>query len=133
MVATADTGSTAGSSSRWEREIVHGRRLAQGDTETVWGWGKPAGQLRAARRAEMIAQGARLGPGLRALEVGCGTGLFTEMFARTGAHLVAVDISADLLNRARARGLPEERVEFLETVPLMREFAGSLHIRAIRP
>jgi len=100
--------------SRIEREIQHGRTLVLSDPERVWGWGTPAGAHRARRRADLIARGAGLQPGRRALEVGCGTGLFTEIFAATGADLVAVDISADLLERARERGLPAGRVRFLE-------------------
>lgn len=100
--------------SRASKEIEHGRKLAQRDTELVWGWGSPAGRLRATRRAELIVAGARLGPGRRALEIGCGTGLFTEMFAKTGASIVAVDLSPELLEKARARGLPADRVRFLE-------------------
>lgn len=50
---------------------------------------------------------------MNVLEIGCGTGLFTEFFAATGAHIIAVDISPDLLTRAVARGLPENRVTFL--------------------
>jgi SAM-dependent methyltransferase len=50
---------------------------------------------------------------VRALEIGCGTGLFTELFAATGAHLVAVDISTALLAKARLRGLPPARVRFV--------------------
>lgn len=99
---------------RAEHEIAHGKMLALGDTELMWGWGTLAGQWRARRRAELIASGATLGPGKRALEIGCGTGLFTEMFAQTGVQLIAVDISADLLEIARARGLPAEQVQFLE-------------------
>ena len=99
---------------RGEHEIAHGAELAKGDPELAWGWGTTAGRLRATRRAEMIASGAHLRPGVRALEIGCGTGLFTEMFARTGADLLAVDISADLLERARARNLPVQKVQFLE-------------------
>lgn len=95
-------------------EIIHGRKLAQSDPELIWGWKTPAGKIRAARRAEMIVSGARLGPGVLALEIGCGTGMFTEMFARTGAKLIAVDISIDLLDIARKRGLPKDRVDFIE-------------------
>jgi SAM-dependent methyltransferase len=80
--------------------------LAADETERVWGWGTPAGRLRAGRRGALIARGAGLGPGVRALEIGCGTGLFTEMFARSGAEILAVDLSADLLRKARARNLP---------------------------
>jgi len=99
---------------RPENEITHGYKLVQSDPEKVWGWGTPAGQIRAKRRAEMIISGADLKPGLHALEIGCGTGLFTEMFANTGAHLVAVDISGELLKFAHARGLTSDRVQFLE-------------------
>jgi len=101
-------------SSRAEREILHGRHLAVLETETVWGWGTPAGQLRARRRADLIMEGARLAPGQRALEIGCGTGLFTQMFAGGGAQIVAVDISGELLEKARARNLPAAQVTFLE-------------------
>ena len=87
---------------------------AELETETVWGWGTPAGQLRARRRADLILEGAGLSPGQRALEIGCGTGLFTGMFASSGAQIVAVDISGELLEKARARNLPAGQVTFLE-------------------
>lgn len=103
-----------GMGKRAEHEITHGRILAEGDPECTWGWATPAGRQRATRRAEIISAGARLGIGSRALEIGCGTGMFTEIFARTGATIVAVDISPDLLRRARTRGLPPDRVRFLE-------------------
>ncbi len=96
------------------REIAHGARLATQDTELAWGWGSPAGRRRAERRAALIAGRAGLGPGIHALEIGCGTGLFTARFAATGARIDAVDISPDLLDRARARGLPAERVRFIQ-------------------
>ncbi len=88
-------------------EVAHGQRMAMGDPEATWGWESPAGRLRAGRRAELILKTARLGPGAHVLEIGCGTGLFTEIFAQSGAVIVAVDISEDLLDRARARGLPQ--------------------------
>ena len=99
--------------SRAAHEIEHGRKLVQCEPELIWGWGTVAGRLRASRRADLIIHGAALDAGKRALEIGCGTGLFTEKFARTGAQIVAVDISPDLLEKARARGLPESRVCFL--------------------
>ena len=109
MTGTGDT-----EDSRAEREIAHGRQLAQEDVERTWGWGTAAGKLRARRRAKLIAAGAGLVEGKRALELGCGTGLFTSMFAETGAELVAVDISPDLLAMARERELPQGKVLFLE-------------------
>lgn len=101
-------------SARAQREIEHGKRLAKAGAESMWGWGGPAGEFRAQRRAALIAQGAGLGPGVTALEIGCGTGNFTELFAATGARIVAVDISPDLLALATSRGLPAHQVCFLE-------------------
>lgn len=95
-----------------EHEIAHGQWLAGRDAEFVWGWGSPAGRLRALRRAGLIADGACLKPGSRVLEIGCGTGLFTEFFAKAGSSIVAVDISPELLDKARTRGLPPDQVTF---------------------
>ena len=117
LVLTPRPGSPSSPSpspSKKEREIAHSRMLARGDTEELWGWNSPAGRKRAERRSELIARGAGLGPGMRILEIGCGTGLFTGIFARTGASIVAVDISGDLLAKARERNLPSDRVRFLE-------------------
>lgn len=100
------------SSKRAEHEIAHGKRLAAGDTESVWGWATPAGQRRATRRAQWIAEAAMLREGSRVLELGCGSGLFTHHFAATGAEVTALDISEDLLNIARGRALPS-RVTFV--------------------
>lgn len=93
-------------------ERHHGAYLASGDTEALWGWDTPAGRLRATRRGTLIAHGAGLRPGLAALEIGCGTGLFTAMFAQTGAHITAIDISPELLEKAHQRELPADRVAF---------------------
>jgi SAM-dependent methyltransferase len=102
-----------GENARATREIFHGQLLARQDPESIWGWKTPAGRLRATQRAARIAAGACLGPGVRALELGCGTGVFTEMFAQTGADITAIDISEDLLDQARARQLDPERVRFV--------------------
>lgn len=100
---------------RARNEILHGQKLAaSGNPEAVWNWNGPAGQIRARRRGSLIAQAADLKPGMRVIEIGCGTGLFTEMFARYGAFILAVDISPDLLAYARARHLLPELVEFRE-------------------
>lgn len=89
--------------SRRQREAEHGRRIAA-RAGHVWGWGSPAGRVRRARRAAMLARGARLGPGMCALELGCGTGEFTGDLARTGAAVVALDVSPDLLAVASGTG-----------------------------
>ena len=99
---------------RSEREVQHGSMLANSGAERNWGWGSPAGQCRAVRRARLIAEAAALSSGMKVLEIGCGTGNFTEHFAASGATVVAVDLSPDLLKIARSRGLPADRVTFLE-------------------
>jgi SAM-dependent methyltransferase len=59
-----------------------------------------------------------LGPGAgRCLDLACGTGLPTEAVARLGWSAVGVDLSSDLLEVARARGLevveaPAEELPF---------------------
>ena len=128
-------------STRAEHEIEHGRKLLEGGAESIWGWGTPAGQVRARRRAEWIVRAAGLTAGKRVLEIGCGTGIFTEFFAATGAEVTGVDISEDLLEVARGRGLPPNvrlvRAAF-EDLPTSEPFdaaVGSsvLHHLEIRP
>ena len=98
--------------SRSTHEVEHGELLAEHDPESAWGWATPAGRLRARRRTDYIAGGAGLRSGMRALEIGCGTGNFTQTFAESGAEILAVDISPALLERARSRDLPAEQVRF---------------------
>ncbi len=100
---------------RSHNELLHGHALVDGgNPEAAWNWDTPAGQVRARRRAELISEAAELSQGMRVLEVGCGTGLFTEHFSRSGAHILAVDISPELLEIAKQRGLNSELVEFRE-------------------
>jgi len=87
---------------RLAREIEHGRKIVA-NAEMVWFWDSPAGRRRADRRAELFVEHGRLAPGRRALELGCGTGVFLERVARSGASLHGLDLSEDLLEKARAR------------------------------
>lgn len=63
----------------------------------------------AARRARIRARTARLvsrcglGPGTRALELGCGAGEYTIGLAASGADVTGVDLSAELVGVARER------------------------------
>jgi ubiquinone/menaquinone biosynthesis C-methylase UbiE len=104
-------------------EIEHGEILAD-RAEAVWNWSSPAGMRRAQRRADRLASAAGLRAGARVLELGCGTGLFTSMFAETGARVVAVDVSETLLRQAVSRGVSEE-TRFVvgdgENLPFLRE------------
>ncbi|HEY1218843.1 MAG: class I SAM-dependent methyltransferase [Bryobacteraceae bacterium] len=97
---------------RFAQEVEHGKYLAAGSAEDIWGWGTPAGRRRARRRSQLILKGAHLGPSSKVIEIGCGTGLFTEVFAQSGSDIIAVDLSPDLLALARKRNLPN--VRFLE-------------------
>jgi SAM-dependent methyltransferase len=84
---------------RIAKEIQHGRFLADRGAGDIWNWESPAGKLRWARRVKML--GGHLKPGMTVLELGCGTGYFTRELARSGANVVAIDISPELLEIAR--------------------------------
>ncbi|MEZ0230855.1 MAG: class I SAM-dependent methyltransferase [Planctomycetota bacterium] len=89
-------------SSRHAHEIEHGARIAL-EAEEVWGWSSPAGRLRARRRADLLLGLGRVRSASIVLELGCGIGIFSELLSGSGARLVGIDISEDLLRRARAR------------------------------
>lgn len=101
-----------GPSDRLRREIEHHREIAP-RAEIVWNWESPAGRHRARRRAALFVERCRLEPGRRALEIGCGTGVFLSQVARCGATLHGVDLSGELLAQARARlaAAPNVRLE----------------------
>lgn len=48
----------------------------------------------------------------RVLELACGTGYWTEVIAETAEHVVAIDINPELIELARERDLPEDKVTF---------------------
>jgi len=84
-------------------EIAHGRFIHEHHPE-LWDWATPAGQRRARRRAQLLCEHGRFRPGERLLEIGCGTGLFTEMVqGATGATIVGTDISPELIEEATKR------------------------------
>ncbi|UYN89666.1 MAG: class I SAM-dependent methyltransferase [Anaerolineales bacterium] len=89
--------------SRSLHEIEHGKYLASQGAEATWGWGTEAGKQRALKRARKILDAAGLRPGVHALELGCGTGMFTQLFASSGARITANDISPDLIELAKAK------------------------------
>lgn len=99
-------------SDRYTHEIEHGKYLASQGAEATWGWGTPAGQQRSIRRGRLIAEAAQLASGMKALEIGCGTGLFTRLFAKSGARILAVDISQDLIDLANQSLLSKGNVTF---------------------
>ena len=89
---------------RLANEIRHGRFLAERGAGEIWNWESPAGKLRWVRRAKMLTN--HLAPGMTVLELGCGTGYFTRELARSGGNIVAIDVSPELLEIARANCSP---------------------------
>jgi 2-polyprenyl-3-methyl-5-hydroxy-6-metoxy-1,4-benzoquinol methylase len=98
---------------RAQKEIIHGKILADNNPELIWGWESEAGKIRARRRAKLINAKTRLEPETKVLEIGCGTGIFTELFAETHANLIAVDISPELLNIASQKKYKYNNVSFI--------------------
>ena len=88
---------------RYAEERRQGEAFVAGDLEAAWGWSGPAGRLRAQRRAAFLISAARLGPGVDVLELGCGTGEFTERLVESGCRLVGVDVSDATAARCRER------------------------------
>lgn len=67
------------------------------------------------RRAELagLAEALRAAvAGRRALEVACGTGYWTALAAESAAHVTALDLAPAMLEEARAKRLPADRVTF---------------------
>ena len=55
----------------------------------------------------------KLQPGETVLEIACGNGVFARRMAQLGAHVIATDFSAELLERARARTSEHtDRIEY---------------------
>jgi SAM-dependent methyltransferase len=59
------------------------------------------------KMAEEFALGLPIEPGMRVLDVACGTGNTTIPLARKGAKMTGVDIAPNLLEQARARAAAE--------------------------
>jgi len=87
------------SKNRLSHEREHAKVLLR-DPEGIWGWGSPAGLVRAQRRAKLIIEAGSITAGSLTLEIGCGTGVFTELVSKSGANIVACELSEQLLELA---------------------------------
>ena len=109
MTATLDTRTTA----TWDQ--YRGRLEEYFDRTALDAWAQltsdaPVSTIRATVRAGRDQMRATLLSwlsadltGLRILDAGCGTGALAVEAARRGAHVVAIDVSASLVNIARER------------------------------
>ena len=59
------------------------------------------GAQKVERKTHLLIDFGRIKRGCRVLELGCGTGAYTEELARTGAEVFAVDLSRNMLNIAK--------------------------------
>jgi len=90
-------------------EINHGKYLLQKGAGEIWNWETPAGKLRWQRRVEMLC--FALKHEQKVLEIGCGTGYFTKELVKSGANIIAIDISHDLIEEAK-KTIKAENVYF---------------------
>lgn len=89
--------------SRIEQEIIQGKAIAH-KAEAVWRWDAPTGILRAKRRTKFFISKGGIDSESSILELGCGTGLFTDLvYQKTKAKIIAIDISNELLSVARSK------------------------------
>jgi SAM-dependent methyltransferase len=111
-------------------EIRHNKKILVGNKERVWGWTGEAGKLRLQRRCRLIndlisfykRSTGKKRP--RILELGCGTGLFTENF--DDKNIISFDIYEDFVRRASERNRKRSRqsiflVADAETLPFLDE------------
>jgi ubiquinone/menaquinone biosynthesis C-methylase UbiE len=80
-------------------EIEHGKFLANNNAGEIWNWNTPAGIIRWQRRVEMLTNSLK--PGMKVLEIGCGTGFFTQEIIKKHVKLTAIDISPELIEVAK--------------------------------
>jgi len=91
-------------------EIEHGKFLARNDAGEIWNWNTPAGKIRWQRRVGMLT--SSLTPGMKVLEIGCGTGFFTQEIIKKQVLLTAIDISPELLEVAK-NNITSPNLEFV--------------------
>lgn len=61
-----------------------------------------------------LVRRADIAPGMAVLDVGCGAGTSARALARAGAHVTGIDLSARLLDHARASMPEDARAVFVE-------------------
>ncbi len=88
---------------RIEQEVKQGKKIAH-NAEAIWRWDTVTGVRRANRRSQFFVSKGSITAQSNILELGCGTGLFTELvYQKSGAKITAIDISDDLLEIAKKK------------------------------
>lgn len=69
---------------------------------------------RQTEQSALFAQVAQLVQGQKVLEIACGTGYWSKILAEHASEVVALDFNAEMLAIATARGLPSEKIRFVQ-------------------
>jgi ubiquinone/menaquinone biosynthesis C-methylase UbiE len=72
-----------------------------------YGLDSPINQMKIKRKADLIAMFTDMHNDKKVLEIGCGTGLFTQYLAETKAHITAIDVSPEMMQMAINRNLKD--------------------------
>lgn len=67
-----------------------------------------------AKVLNLIADACLAGPGRKILDVGCGPGILCEVFASLGADVTGIDLTGEMVERAKARCHGMENAVFFE-------------------
>ena len=88
------------------REIMFWKRHWR-EADRIWGYGKPFGAIKMKRRFGLLVKMGDLNKAgqkrPKVLELGCGTGAYTELLAKAGVELVATDLVSEFVQETRAR------------------------------
>jgi ubiquinone/menaquinone biosynthesis C-methylase UbiE len=94
----------ASTSNRTNYHKQHWDNLAS-KYEQFYGLNKPETTAKLLRKAELIYWQSGIKPDDLVLELGCGTGIFTELIALQPIQIIATDISEKMIAKAQARNL----------------------------
>ena len=89
---------------RLQNEVEHASKILGGE-EKNWNWHTPAGKIRFQRRAEFLQQvlPQSMRDGAAVIEIGAGTGTYSDAIAKAYPQLISTDISPLLLAEARRK------------------------------
>lgn len=111
-------------------ELRHDEKILNNNIDSVWGWTGAAGRTRLERRAGLINDFIKLGiksNSINILELGCGTGLFTETIdCSDGGKIISLDIYEGFVRKASNRIRNKNKKAFFlvadaETLPFLNE------------